>query len=636
MPDGFKRYVHLLNKKLSPYGWQRLSSKQLSAIQSRELKTARDRNDGAALSEQARKQFERDSFVGGWRFETDIKYKDENVQLDLLVSKNFPEVLPKIYIASPSTKPLDLPHLERDGRLCVWKETDRADTNDLSYVLDLIESALTLVSKGTAGLLDDHFEDEFLSYWAYHCGPNQSIKSLCSPHTRLSRPIYGYRTSTRVYYADTRTELIDYLDNVGLLADVDGNRKRQRKTRIGQIFESVLFHFERTWHPQQFPNNGRDLMSLIEDEESCEPMVMIQALGKALGNRRMGAVPVLISFRTENGPCLCSVVFTKSLFNSRNSQSTIDGFRNTMSYKAIRNQIAGIKVYGNLIDRFDQSWCLGRDHNESLQSLKDINLVLIGCGSVGAATARLLIQSGVRNLSLFDPDILTAENISRHELGLDSVGVNKAKALSVHLRKKYPFVKIDAFGQDWQGAVADQPNAKSVVENAEIIVSCTADWASDRALINYQSEHQLAPIVFGAVEAHAMAAHAIVNTEGSCAFESLHHCCGTNVGNLINPVTDWPDRTVIQVPACAGEFQPYGAIELLAAHKLLCTAVFDLITGKGEIDATHHVHLSSTRKLEELGGQWSKQWQEKLHNSPAGNTVLNFKYVDQGWTQVDD
>jgi len=632
MHDGFEKYANLLDSILSPYGGNRLSSRKLLAIQSRELSAARERNNGFALDNRDRLEQEREKFVAGWRIETEITYKEEIVELDLLITSGFPQIFPKVYIASPSTRPLELPHLERDGRLCVWKDSDRANTQDLVYVIELLRSAVKLVKEAVSGRLDHHFDEEFLSYWNYHCSNNQRIKSLCSPYTKRTREIVGFRASNRTYYADTQRELIAYLDNIGLLPSKEGANKSKRKGVIKRIFPSALFHFKRSWHPHQFPNSGRDLMSLIEDEESCEPEIMVRVLGKTLGNRQLSAIPILISFQTEKGPCLCSVVFARGLFSKKRNQATLDGFRNSMSLKDIRNRISGFKVYGNVVQRFDQSWCLGRDNNSSLEQIRDHKLVLIGCGSMGSTVARLLLQSGVKHLDLFDPDIMSSENVGRHELGIESVGLNKAKALAGQLRTSFPWVQIEAYDQDWQGAIINIPQASDALLAADLILSCTADWSSDLALINFQSDNETAPLVFGAVEAHALAAHAIVNTEGSCAFESLHYCEGRTVGNLLTPITDWGHRTIVQIPACAGEFQPYGAIELMAAHRLLCSVVMGLMFEQDEINGAHHVHIGSRKRLIELGGDWSSQWQKKWGDPEHGEKVISMQLIDNEWT----
>lgn len=631
MHDGFEKYANELDSILSPYGGNRLSSGKLSVIQSRELSAARERNNGFILDERGRLEHEREMFVAGWRIETDITFKDEIVELDLLITSGFPQIFPKVYIASPSTRPLELPHLERDGRLCVWKDTTKANTRDLFYVVELLRSAVKLVKEAVSGGLDHHYDEEFLSYWKYHCSHNQRIKSLCSPHAKRTREIVGFRASNISYYADTQTELIAYLDNIGLLPSKEGGNKSKRNGVIKRIFPSVLFHFKRSWHPNQFPKLGRDMMSLIEDEESCDPETMMKFLGETLSNRQLNAIPVLTSFQTENGSCLCSVVFARGLFSIKRNQATLDGFRNSMSFRDIRNRISGFKVYGNLVQRFDQSWCLGRDNNSSLNQVGSHKLVLIGCGSVGSTVAKLLLKSGVKYLSLFDPETMSSENVSRHELGIESVGINKAKGLASRLRKSFPWAQVEAYDQDWQSATMDIPQAHDALLEADLILSFTADWSSDLALINFQTANETGLIVFGAVEANALAAHAIVNAEGSGTFESLHHCEGEMVGKLLTPITEWPHSTIVKIPACAGEFQPYGAIELVAAHRLICNVVMDLMSVQGEIDGVHHVHIGARKKLIEEGGDWSDQWKDKWGDPGLGEKLISMKKINNDW-----
>lgn len=71
------------------------------------------------------------------------------------------------------------------------------------------------------------------------------------------------------------------------------------------------------------------------------------------------------------------------------------------------------------------------------------------------------------------------------------------------------------------------------------------------------------PNYFGSVEPHAMAGHAIVNLPETNAYNSLYNLSGSEIGTLKNTVCLWDNDTLEKIPACAGEFQPYGAIELI-------------------------------------------------------------------------
>jgi hypothetical protein len=80
-------------------------------------------------------------------------------------------------------------------------------------------------------------------------------------------------------------------------------------------------------------------------------------------------------------------------------------------------------------------------------------VAVLGCGSLGAGVGKLLLQSGLRHAVLIDPETLGWENISRHELGADSVGQRKASELVARLRLMYPHVgELEGRAYDVAGA----------------------------------------------------------------------------------------------------------------------------------------------------------------------------------------
>lgn len=63
---------------------------------------------------------------------------------------------------------------------------------------------------------------------------------------------------------------------------------------------------------------------------------------------------------------------------------------------------------------------------------------IVGCGSVGSKVATALARSGVRTFVLIDDDVLTPDNLVRHELDWTSMGEHKADAVARHLALAAP------------------------------------------------------------------------------------------------------------------------------------------------------------------------------------------------------
>jgi len=80
--------------------------------------------------------------------------------------------------------------------------------------------------------------------------------------------------------------------------------------------------------------------------------------------------------------------------------------------------------------------------------LSEASVLIAGCGSGGSQVALQLAMSGVRKFSLFDRDILEAENVIRHACGRRYVGQEKVDALADVLHDRNPAIQIDRYKED--------------------------------------------------------------------------------------------------------------------------------------------------------------------------------------------
>lgn len=127
-------------------------------------------------------------------------------------------------------------------------------------------------------------------------------------------------------------------------------------------------------------------------------------------------------------------------------------------------------------------------HSRNLRhaSLKDRRIVLIGCGAIGGyvaqALARLGAGSGSGRFLLVDPDVLTADNLGRHALGLESLQRGKAKCLAGSLLQQFPFSEI---------VHATRRADPSIDLNADVVVNATGEEAIGLML---NEHHQRLPV----------------------------------------------------------------------------------------------------------------------------------------------
>jgi hypothetical protein len=122
---------------------------------------------------------------------------------------------------------------------------------------------------------------------------------------------------------------------------------------------------------------------------------------------------------------------------------------------------AAIQARGNLIDEVAAK-----------------SVAIIGCGSLGSSIAELLVRLGVHKMILIDGDKITAPNLSRHNLLLPDVGINKAVALAQRLNEANPLAKIKSLPAN----LSEAKQLPTELAEADLIIDCSASDAVLRVL----------------------------------------------------------------------------------------------------------------------------------------------------------
>lgn len=76
---------------------------------------------------------------------------------------------------------------------------------------------------------------------------------------------------------------------------------------------------------------------------------------------------------------------------------------------------------------------------------KTLSVLVVGAGGLGSPVVRVLRESGVKEITVVDPDVVALENLHRQILFLDGdIGRGKAEVLSERLRVEALPVRLDA------------------------------------------------------------------------------------------------------------------------------------------------------------------------------------------------
>lgn len=139
------------------------------------------------------------------------------------------------------------------------------------------------------------------------------------------------------------------------------------------------------------------------------------------------------------------------------------------------------------IDQLAEQW--------PVADLASTTVMVVGCGSIGGATAEALARYGVGTVELVDPDRLRWHNVVRHVLGIESVGAHKASALSRSLSSQWP---QQAFHPRLIDVVTSAHELRPLLSDVDLVI-CTADGIAARRVVSHLARRARKPAVMACV-----------------------------------------------------------------------------------------------------------------------------------------
>jgi hypothetical protein len=103
--------------------------------------------------------------------------------------------------------------------------------------------------------------------------------------------------------------------------------------------------------------------------------------------------------------------------------------------------------------------------DQDQQRLREAQILIAGCGSVGGAAVEPLVRLGGEHLTLAEPDGYDLHNINRQSVRLQDIGRNKAEVFQETMRDINPYASIVV---EPHGITPD--NVERIVQRASIIL----------------------------------------------------------------------------------------------------------------------------------------------------------------------
>ncbi|MGM4962980.1 ThiF family adenylyltransferase [Tardiphaga sp. 1201_B9_N1_1] len=526
----------------------------------------------------------RSGMVEGWR----VAWR--GCEIEVQIDADFPFSSPRVYL-SAYTRARAQPHIEKNGKLCLGGRASPGDA--VRSISNALAETFQLLTENESQKHEDDFREDFGLYWL-DWAPQGAAGAKIWPgdlNARQSRFAIAISTDRGVYIFPSKVDAGRFFTNVN-----GAPPRRPKGTAVIAIAPLPA--------PDRYPASAADLWALVEGRSEGGT----EMLASLIANDPKEAFVAISGLAPSGREHYAAMRIHRPLdpqgrmLKARAMRAGLE--QATEPSRALFSQYVVERLPTSRLDAASSRMPAGIQ-----QEMATAKVVIVGCGALGSGVARLLAQAGVEHIDLIDPGVLGWENIRRHELGARAVGKGKAEALSHAIRADLPAIR----------SVRDHPttfatfarNHPDLLAQADLVVSCTGEWVADASV-----EHILkrtgskAAAVYGWMEAHALAAHAVLIRGDDKLADGFD-----GDGNFRTPAVAGGRPPP---PECGGASTPFGAIELSTAQALVSRLAVDAIRGT-VLGSSWRTWLSDATALREAEASWSVAWvNSRGHPDEAG------------------
>jgi molybdopterin/thiamine biosynthesis adenylyltransferase len=440
--------------------------------------------------------------------------------IPLVVVKSLPKDLPKL-----------LPHLTASGYLCYLASGSIAlDLFDpIGQTLACLQRAGEVLAKVLAGELVDDLVDEFFQYWGeFNC----------------LLDIQGNALGTHPAYVAKNSDVFDFV-----VTD-DKPRTERKLQTLGYALEPQPittirvrttirpFPLQKDWPP-------RDVGSLLRWQSMLDPACRRRLEEKLIHHYRTGALHATVIIDSPVLQYGFAVIFKRPV-------------RRPGRPRNFRQEVYGQGFTQLSFSRIDERYMAERSLPGMARTLAALNLVLVGCGTIGGFLAEMLVKAGAGTsggrIILVDSDALGPQNLGRHRLGMPHLFKNKALQMACELERLSPGSRIEA-----------KPFDVKTLElgKVDLLIDATGAQAlTDWLMWKYA---KAAPVLATWVEGPGLAVRALMkhSPEHGCS-----RCISQPPQKEAYQVFDEPTPTVLKGHGCEGLFVPFPATASIQAASL--------------------------------------------------------------------
>ncbi|WP_440272621.1 ThiF family adenylyltransferase [Ferdinandcohnia sp. SAFN-114] len=476
----------------------------------------------------------------------------EGYLINLLMSLpfNFPDSFPKVKLDDQSFQKLNpLPHLDIFKTLCVFDDVIASPNpdNPLGVLDATIEKSREILLKGILKQNLDDYTDEFETYWMEESkGVYISIVEPSDiPKEVFLVPFKYGNWLEKGIFSDQKSEAIKWIQNLG----GSFNEEEIIHVLYMPIFEPIGF---------PFPKDNKDIIRLLKSNKSN-----LKNYFHFLSKHKR-PTKILFSLHLKNeytwGVWEHLKPFKRVVSNYKGRkiiQTGLNGFRSTIQngWLELIKEFPMMEIQKYSVKDVRAARLKSRGGDGKIGNIGR-KVAVIGCGAVGSHIAQSLMDIGIQDLLLIDPDILSFENINRHLCGANQVGQKKTEAVKNNLKRHYPTSHIHVYSDDILSLLQTYPCS---LDSYDFIIVAISNMPTELRLDELQNKNIInKPILNIWVEPYLAGGHAIWNEPNSHTILKTLFKDGIYKYQVLKNGNLYSKKEL----GCNTSFVPYGVLEL--------------------------------------------------------------------------
>jgi hypothetical protein len=483
--------------------------------------------------------------------------------LEVRLKPDFPLSIPTIKLSEPNYEETKyLPHVDCGRTICLYdQENIKQNTDNPSGIVDeCINQAVRILSNG---LIKDHepeFNDEIIAYWenTYHNGDivvgaylGSNMPALQSGNVRAHYLVEPH-ANINLYIGNQEDEVTKLTDFFKL------------RGHTLQEFNAFYLGEIQTLSPP-FTYDNRSLLKFIKDNF----IGVWKELNSYLNQGSLFRKLILFSMVSGGRPIFFG-------FYLHPFKTNFNGWRAGQSTVQVMTSIRPVEPVTRV--RFTEF------HPDRLQTRTDgqkssvlgKKIMLAGLGSIGSNLLFYLSALEVSMYVLVDPEILALENINRHLLSFNEVGMKKVDAIGRYIKFNNPFAEIKKHASSIVDVIQHR---LSEINELDLIFCAIGKDAIESYILQHLATNIIKkPVCLFWVEPYLLGAHVLyIRPDTNFALIDLEIEGFYKFNILANEAyNDTNNKLALREAGCQGSYMPYKQSEIVRFFASLTPYIYDI------------------------------------------------------------